>query len=397
MKLSTRIHFSINDIGTKRFHIGWCSGLIVAITLSFFYNYGFELLYLCSLSHECDLFTFSKAEIITYRYFFAAFSTISGLAISVSIWLSGGNRNNHKRIKIRKWGVVGNILPVFTLFLLVIVRFGNIIFVLTGSGSYDGELKLFQDHKIILIAIPLFLFLYLFTSMRLIYRNGKWIYPFCIIPLVLSLLFAVISHKDQNRYNSILSKYYATEHQYIENELILVKEKYNLSFDNETIEVLKKMNTGQSLDQMEAVYFTFYKNDKITLDTIIFQRLITHNFKIHNELMWQSVFLSYPEPLVIFNHITSGKYNSYELHELFLLLREEIELINTPIIREIGENSLLQYTKKDLTKSYYVHRWISPRQIHILSNIRDSLLKREDFATYHNLLPEINIQSEHID
>jgi len=119
------------------------------------------------------------------------------------------------------------------------------------------------------------------------------------------------------------------------------------------------------------------------------QKILIHNFKGNrfNKRKWRYAF-----PKDVLKQIQLHDVNSNETKELFLILKEEIDLINFP---NIYLDESLNLTKIEIQKSYYAHYGSRKKAIITqLTTVRDSLMKMDQYKKLNVLLPEIVKQIE---
>ncbi|HRE76685.1 MAG TPA: hypothetical protein PLL09_02550 [Flavobacterium sp.] len=97
--------------------------------------------------------------------------------------------------------------------------------------------------------------------------------------MILSIILTFISKVDQSVLNNSYHKRFEKEYQYIDDEVAKTYHNYNFKLKDETIKALKERNTDASQFQVFKVREAFNSNSKVSLDTIILQRMIIHNFK----------------------------------------------------------------------------------------------------------------------
>lgn len=114
---------------------------------------------------------------------------------------------------------------------------------------------------------------------RLVYRAGKWILISFIVCLLSAYLLQLTTSVDQEMLNNVYYQQYQKDYEYIKQEIANAKSKYGIEFKPETINVLKKWHAESSLDQVQRIKLAFAKNQSVSLDTIILQKIIVRNFK----------------------------------------------------------------------------------------------------------------------
>ncbi len=378
---------SITEIGNLRFWVGLIAGIIITITISFLFNYTRETLRFITGIHT-DLYVPTKGEFTFFNYFFTALSTVIGLSVSITIWL----RNlKHHRINERFYKLLStsNALTGSLLILMLITRIGTTIALLVyGAEGYDNELKLYNEYWLIFLLIPLFIFGNSWYTVRMVYNSSKWILLSFVICLSTTVFLANVTKVDQSIVNESYFSQFKEDYNYIDNEIEKARNEYGVYFLQETIETLKKWKTYKSSQQVEDLRRAFNRNNKLTLDTIILQRMVIHNLKECNYFD----YWPYVSPVKVFIRLKNSKADSPEAKELVFTLNEMIKLVNTPKI-DYEKNKYI--TKTEERKGIYVNYMLPARIPYQLKLIRDSILMEKRFFKYYNQLPEIKFKERY--
>ena len=179
---------------------------------------------------------------------------------------------------------------------------------------------------------------------------------------------------------------------FIEDESYKARTNYQIEFSNNTIETLKKWKTQSSLNQVIKVKNAFRSESKITLDTIILQKIILHNFKIGGWYRFSRNSIDnwhYAAPLEIYEQIKKFDRNSNETIELTQIIKEQIELINTQY-KDEGNNQKL--TRAEWRKQIFVRYNISTELIDQLKEVRVNIITNRHIDNL--ILPEIDYQEK---
>ena len=148
-----------------------------------------------------------------------------------------------------------------------------------------------------------------------------------LISFITAIFLTFITKVDQSTFNNLHKKRFEKEHQYIDDEVVKICQSYGLKLNSETIKTLKERNTNASQFQVFKVQEAFAADSRISLDTIILQRMIIHNFKENwsysnkNELFNYNSWM-YATPFQIKNQLKYFNEEDTEAIELFKLLRE---------------------------------------------------------------------------
>jgi hypothetical protein len=377
---------SIDTIGVQRFWFGIFIGFFSAISLSLFFNYIRESFRFLSGIHP-DILILSPSEFHFYNYFFALLSSFLGLSMTIWIWM---NNRHHIRRKHKMYKQLSTSLCmlVFWFTLYAIARFGNVLsFALYGASGYDDQSIFSGDQLIVIILLPLVIFLQNWFIVRLIYKVGKWMVLSFVTCLFIALCLNFTTSVDQDKLNDTYFKRFEKDYQYIDETISYAEKEYGLKFKPKTIKDLKKWQSGSSLNQVYDLKMAFESDDPVSMKTIILQQIVIRNFKKAKQLNYRNRRnWPYATPANVLKQIHLNSQNSYETKELFQILIEQIDLINTP---EINWDEYEYYTETEKRKSRAT-RYFFPKTIKVqLNDIRDSLIKIEKYKEYTINLPEI--------
>jgi hypothetical protein len=380
-------YISINIIGKQRFWFGITTGIFSAIIISLLFNYTRETMRMFTALNT-DMLIPTFKEFRFYNYFFSALASTFGLSITIWIWLSNSRRKRKKDRIYKQLGQVNAFLILWTV-LMMITRIGTIlIFVLYGTEGYDNHLNFYEDFSILLILLPIVIFAQNWFTVRLIYKSTKWIFYSLLICILLTITLANTTVINQEKLNNGYLSQFKEDFSYIENEMDKAKVNYQIVFDNKTIETLKKWKTESSLIQVSKVKNAFKTSSKVSLDTIILQKIIFHNFKIGDWYYsrrsienWQ-----YALPYDLYRQIKKNHPDSPETKELIKIIKEQIELINLP---KKDWNTNQRFTPTEWRKKIFINYNLSPLLVSQLKSIRDSIIRDSNLIEYKLILPEI--------
>ncbi|MCD8455161.1 hypothetical protein LNJ08_12250 [Tenacibaculum finnmarkense genomovar ulcerans] len=385
---------SIKNIGTPRFWVGIIIGFITSLLISITFNKTREIIrFLSSISQ--DILTFEKQELIFFNYFFSSLSTVLGLSITILIWM--GNRTQQRiRVKLYKQQSRTNNLLFFWLILFLITQIGSIFlfFSLGGISSHDYPISLYKDHWILFALIPFVIFIQNWYLVRLTYKSGKWILISFFSSVITTLILYQTTTVNQDILNETYFQRHKKKYEYIEKESIKLEKEYGKKYNTETIEILKERGTSNSILQVRNVKRALSINKKVSIDTIILQKIIIHNIKKGN---WHLSYYEsnqlrnwgYALPKDILKQISYFDSNSNETKELFEVLRESINLVNKSKIE-------VNYSEKNskfevINNNNYLDTNINLLLIKQMNQVRDSLLKMKKYSELNKTLPEITL------
>lgn len=367
---------SIDLIGRQRFWIGIAAGVISAISLSLFFNYSREILRsLTGISS--DLIVLETNELLFFDYFFCLLASVMGHSYTIWIWMS--NKNNKRRKgSLYKQLARTNAMVIFWIILMVVARFATLLpMVLITRPGYDNHLNLFEDHWLLFVLIPIVVFMQNWFSVRLVYRARKWIFVSFLLCLLLAFTLKMTTTVNQDLLNQPYHQRFATDYNYIDQEVATATKEYGVEFDTKTIEVLKKWHTNKSVEQIESVKLAFEKDKPVSMDTIILQKIIVRNYKkrrgdgrfyrrgsIEN---WH-----YALPMDILKQLSNYSNSSDEAKELVEVLKEQIVLVNTP---EVDRDKYGSYTHTEIRRSFGAKYNIPQELVDQLREVRAKLLE----------------------
>jgi len=380
-------HISINIIGQRRFWGGVAVGILMAVLLSFGFNYSRESFRIFT-SLSADLIMPSQEEFQFFNYFYSALSSTLGLSLAIWIWM-GNPYINRSREKLLKRLAQTNAIFNFWMPLLVIGRFASVLpFILFGLEGYDNHLDFREEFGVIFFLIPIFTFMQSWVVVQLVYKSFRWVWISLVTCIFLTLTFSFTTKIDQNVFNKIYLNQFEEEYEYIDSTLNFVENHYNFIYSTKTIDVLKKWHTDGSMNQIQEIKKAFTKKRQISLDTIILARIIIHNLK---EGYWvrrkSNDAWHYPVPQDVYHQIKKHNPSDPEVVELFKLLSEQIELANKPDLDWEQRKTLSRIEQRRVWFSNYKFPFpIRLQLIEIHAQLEDDPL----YKNYHYLLHPVN-------
>lgn len=379
---------SIENIGKQKFWIGIISGLISAITISLVFNY-FRELFRFLTGQFADLLILEESELQFFNYFFSSLATVLGLSITVWVWMTN---NNHKRKKDRIYKQLArtNNLLIFWLILMMIARFGTILpLILYASPGFDNQLNLFEEYWFLFILIPIVIFSQNWFTVRIIYRSEKWILLSFLICIVIAFTLKKSTSINQEIFNDSYHEKFEKDYKYIDEQIKKAKIEYGIEFNENTINTLKKWHTESSTQQVTSLKSAFSKDKKVSLDTIILQKIVIKNYKnggLNNYRQNSIENWHYALPLDVLRQLEFFDINSNESKELLEILKEQIYLVNTP---EIGWKEYDKHSDTEIRKSFGIKYNVPKQLIEQLEKVRNSLMNDKKYYEISKHLPEL--------
>ncbi len=376
---------SVSIIGKNRFWIGIIAGLVNAVCLSFFIDYSRESLRVFSLLSQ-DLFTLPKKEVVFFDYFFAGFSSVFGLGISLWIWLSNP-RHSRRKERLYKHLAQTNIFVIIWIALMFIARWGTIIpIVLYSQRGYDNQLDLYNDGWLFFVMLPIVIFLNNWYTVRLVYKSGKWILFSFVTVIIITFLLAHLKTVDRDIFNVAFQNKNAYKYEYIDKELKKAS-KYGIKFSKETKKILKQNYTESTLKQVADVQNAFNQNKKISLDTLILEKIIIHHHKrkqlyyFHRDESDRNWSYAFPEQ--IYEQIKMCN-DSTGLQYLFEIIHEMIRPLKSKEIDWSSDSIRLVDVMLNNEKQFY--KYNTNTILSRLKQVIDNLKSDSSYIKFYDLI-----------
>jgi len=336
---------------------------------------------------------------ILNNYFFSSIAVLSGFGITIWIWF-GSQKMLSKRLKSKLILRMGQVYALFYLWALIaiVTRIGTllpIIFYWSAPITYS-EINVSRAIEILFPLISIVVFLFYWHIFRLEFYIGKWIFFSFLFIVGLVFIFSNVKVIDHNIVDNAYKNHYENEFSYIDRELDNAKE-LGVDFDQKALETLKHFESRKALMQTYQIQKVFEGNRKIPIDTLIIEKILIHNLRNQNYIVFRFNHLknwSYALPEEIYYQIKM--YNNPDTPEvkvLFEILREMIiqfkarELLAKKI-NSFDDFSLYEYRLYNRYRNLdYQTRTILSRLVQVTNRLK----KEEKYHKYHNLLLDINM------
>jgi hypothetical protein len=277
---------------------------------------------------------------------------------------------------------------------MMIARFGSVLpFILYGMPGYDNQLNLFEEYWLLFVLIPIVVFAQNWFIVRLIYRSAKWIFYSFLICFTITFTLKNTTSINQEILNNAYYKKFESDYNYIDRQINRAKIEYGIDFKEGTIKTLKKWRTESATEQVINLKSAFSKKQKVSLDTIILQKIVIKNFKENGRYYRRNSIDNwrYALPKDILRQIELYGINSNGSKELIEILKEQINLINTP---EIDWEEYDKHTDTEIRKSFGVKYNVPNQIIEQLEKVRDSLINDDRYYGISKDLPELKQRNE---
>jgi hypothetical protein len=193
---------------------------------------------------------------------------------------------------------------------------------------------------------------------------------------------------NQEILNNVYYKKFESDFNYVDQQINKAKIEYGIEFNKNTIKTLKKWHTESSTKQVISLKAAFSKGKKVSLDTIILQKIAIKNFKENGKYFnrnsidnWRYAF-----PKDVLRQLEFYDVNSNESKELLEIIKEQIDLINTP---EIDWKEYDKHTDTEIRKSFGI-KYNVPKQLNEqLEKVRESLMNDKKYYEISKDLPEL--------
>jgi len=348
MKFQFKEKLSIDYLGRFNFWIGISIGLLAIFVFKLLFSAGLESLrYLNFLAGK--LSTYSNWEWFCNEFFMSLLATTLGMCLGILFWLLNISVQKRKENR-RKILFAISFLSITLWFpLMAIGRMATTLyFVVYSSRSYDNELNFYDDFSLVYFIIPISIFLQSWLAVQLLFKCKKWMIYSFVGCLILGLLFINIRAIDPSILKDRFYNNFKEEITFSNSVLQDAEENYGINYSPETKEVIQSQRTLRSMQQVKDVKKAFESSRRISLDTILLNRIIIHNAKqdrlsYRKKMSWKNWV--YSTPLEIYDQLKLHKFGTSEYIELINCL-EELKLIQKFIRIKKNPNKKYSYWQR---------------------------------------------------
>jgi hypothetical protein len=379
---------TVEQIGFKRFLIGVFSGIITATILSLAFHY-FREIFRYQTSLSTDLLILNDIEISFFNLFFSSLSVVMGFNIVIWIWMSN---HNHKKLKDRMYKQLSrnNALLIFWLILMLVFRFGSPISnIIWGMHGYDNHIHFLENYYLLFILLPFVVFLQSWLAVKLVYRTSKWFFISLICCILATFLLNLTTTVNEELINQNYHKKYQSDYQMIDLEVKNAFNNYGIKLEDESIETIKKWTTEKSIQQVMKAKEAFSKNQLVSLDTIILQKIIIRLCKEGTAGQFDDEmdrFWRFATPKDVLKQLEMSGFSIQHQKELFEVLKEQILLVNLSQTDWQISNQATETEKRRLITARSLTKHKSIQQ---LKEVREMIVNDKKYSEFINLLPEL--------
>lgn len=375
---------SIKTLGKMRFFLGVFAGILVAIVISFSFNFFRETERFFSIVSG-DLLVFNPEKKLFYDRFFAFFGAVLGLSISIWFWL---NTYFTKDIKKQRILITArtNILFVFFIYLFVITDFSSKIPSLFFKVDTYEMLNLYKNLPYLFYLIIIVIFFQNWLYVQRIFIAWKWMFWSGILVVILGFTLPYFTkvHKpeiDENFYN-INKNFY----EYIDRSVLEAKTVYGVSIDSNTVQILKKWRGNEVSQQLNSVVNAFKREKPVSLDTILLGKINFYVNKSDQGMLSILPLRALIYPKYVYIQIKKYPPDAKETKALFELLKDQIEI--TKVKRDTQKNFDLLRFRRATFAEIIKH---SPYYIKHLQKAKSLLINDLKYSERAKKLPKIDI------
>ena len=320
---------SIDRLGKRQFWIGIVGGVLMALVLSYLFNYSRESCRLVTFTRDPLLLT--EQEFRLYDLFFAALATSMAYGFTVVLWFSVRTVDKKKRyfrsyIFTHSWFIT-------LVTLSVIARFGtNLSIAPYGLYGYDGQLDLLREFSLMLVLIPIYIFCTNWNYIRLLFRSGLWVNVSVVICLFVAFYLFKTTSVDRGILNQGYYNLNKHKFDFIDTEFEKAI-KHGIFFNDTVRTILRKEYADRTVSTLLEVKKAFEKSDFVSLDTLILEKILIHNLKNYNRFFDttdKDVNWPYALPEHVYRQILMHDINSIEMSVLFEILVGQISILMQP-------------------------------------------------------------------
>lgn len=363
-------------------------GIFVGIIASAIVGYACLLLDMLIefFSDNFNDYVYPERHIHTFFYrFYAAFAVACGFCFTIWIWMKpSGGASQKKKSHLRRSQTYAAVI-VWACVLCTLKCFLMIFYSVHSKMLTARYLNLHEDLFWLFLLLPLVIYLQAWLGVRRAYKSVKWMLISFLACIAAAFILSSFINDDE-RFERQMSAYnyeYQFSNEHVDQELRRADSLYGITFDDQTIQLLKLRRSKPARKQVRAVQKAFGNREGVSLDTVILEKIMIHNVKSHQvEYNYSFPLWDYAYPGSLVYHIRKNDPNAPITKELVSLLREEILLSN-------GPDSIRYGYSNDWRRESFAKHYIRPQLVKFLRMARDTILLDSTYEMYHHLLPPV--------
>jgi hypothetical protein len=266
-----REKLTIGLFGKTKFWIGLSIGFTSALILNFFFAYGREILR-STTAYSGDLLIPTRAEIIAYNLFFAAVSITAGFGLTTWFWFH--NPRSFKHSYSFNQFIRTSLLTGTLILLVAVMRTGNIsLFLLYTMDGYDNHLSFYNEMPELLVLLPSFFFVNIWTSIRIKYRAGNWFWYSILIFCAGTIILGFSTPIDQAQMNRNWDNLNAPYQKIVDAEVARASDN-GISINPETIEIVRFKGKQRVIDLAKTLKEDFKSSEPVPANSIVVELIL---------------------------------------------------------------------------------------------------------------------------
>ncbi|MBC8754569.1 hypothetical protein H2O64_07780 [Kordia sp. YSTF-M3] len=319
-RIQLKPRLSIAKIGKPRFWTGIGLGVLNAIVFFMFIFFFFEIINIMKSAMGYDIPLQSEDALFFEQTFLFSTAIALGISAMIRYWFLQPAFHFHKTRKNLSLRIANYSLFVeFVTWYMVIVFIRQVLYNQSLLGT-----RIYEYYEWIFYIIPVYLFLTSWTEVSRYFKVWKWKFYVFIVSIVSLFLLSFINLSSYYRSETVFQKIYEEELFYLNSQIALAENNYQIEFDATTITTLKRVRTHELRSLLIATKNAFQKDEKVSMKQILLEKILIHNFKSTN-FEFNGEFL-YAYPIDVYSQLKKVAPNSDEAIELLNILEEFYQL-----------------------------------------------------------------------
>jgi hypothetical protein len=307
---------SLAKIGKKRFWLGLIFGILNALLFFCFVFLVTEAVDVFSVFWEQDILHKSESKLFFEKLFLIALSVALANNTMLRVWFARptpyfDRRNRFSSLRIFNYSK----FIEYTLWFVVMSFISRFLF-----QFHSVNLALYETYGYILILFPVYLFFISWMEISRYIKAQRWMLKAFAISLSLVASLSFIDTSNYKVGEVTFKKMHQEKIAYVENEVEKAERLYNISFSEETVLALKELRSKRALALLEKARLAFKTEGKVSLEMIILEKILIHNFKGYYKDVNNSY--SYIFPFQAYEQLKKVDKDSPEATELLNIIAE---------------------------------------------------------------------------